>query len=134
MNFFKKLFGSKKKEGPSCSNCDSGNASISKSDMMKALSKAGADYKIAALTKKQEKILYDIVNNVDEIEDEYIQTVLSPKKFFFPKEEVFFDYTAEGDITPKYNAEPLVLFGIRPCDINGMKILHESTAKKILME
>lgn len=100
-----------------------------KADILAGLDKASSDYKIAALTKKEGKVLFDLVGSSQEIELEYAPTVLSPKKFFFPQEEVFLEYTAEGTITPKIDATPLVLFGIHPCEANALKILDEAFAE-----
>lgn len=100
-----------------------------KGDVLAGLDKASSDYKIAALTKKEEKVLYDIVGNSKEIELKYSPTVLSPKKFFFPQEEVFLEYTADGKVNPKIEASPLVLFGIHPCEANAIKIMDEAFAE-----
>ncbi len=67
-----------------------------KDNVILGLQKAMSDYEIAALTKKEGKILFDYISDVDEIELDYSPTVLSPKKFFFPKEEVILEYTTEG--------------------------------------
>lgn len=102
--------------------------SISKTDLLNGIDKALTDYKVAALTKKGEQALYNYVSASSEIELEYRPTVLSPKKFFFPQDEVLVEYTAEGKVTPKIAAEPLLLFGIRPCDLHGIQILDEAFA------
>jgi len=99
-----------------------------KSEILAGLDKALAEYQIAGLTKKEGKVLFDFVGSSQEIEWEYSPTVLSPKKFFFPQEEVFLEYTADGKITPKIEAKPVVLFGIHPCEANAMKILDEAFA------
>jgi len=99
---------------------------ISKKDLLAGLDKALTHYKIAALTKKQDKVLYDYINNSQEIAFSCQPTVLSPKKFFFPQNETLLEYTPEGKIVPKITAEPLVLFGVHPCDINAIKILDEA--------
>lgn len=101
---------------------------ITKDNLLKGLDKTLADYQVAALTKKGERNLYDYISNSNEINLEYQPTVLSPKKFFFPQEEVILEYTPDGKINAKIDANPLVLFGIRPCDLNGLKILYEAFA------
>lgn len=101
---------------------------LSKQDLLQGLDKVLSDYKVAALTKKGERVLYDYVSASNEIELTHQPTVLSPKKFFFPQDEVIVEYTNEGKVTTKIAAEPLVLFGIRPCDLNGLKILDEAFA------
>ncbi|MBU0581173.1 MAG: 4Fe-4S dicluster domain-containing protein [Candidatus Margulisbacteria bacterium] len=106
-----------------------GVAGLSKKDLICGLDKAKADYKIAALTKKEDKILYDYIESSDQILWEYTPTVLSPKKFLFPREEVILNYTPDGDVQPNIQAESQVLFGIRPCDLNGIKIMNEAFAE-----
>jgi ferredoxin len=101
---------------------------ITKDNLFKGIDKILTDYQVAALTKKGEQNLYDYVTSSDEIKLEYQPTVLSPKKFFFPQQEVILEYTPEGKIAAKIEAKPLVLFGIRPCDLNGFKILYEAFA------
>jgi hypothetical protein len=100
-----------------------------KEALLNCLEKASKDFEIAALTQKEEKVLYDIVSDMKDILFEYHPTVLSPKKFFFPKEEVILEYTADGKVSVKNESAPMVLFGIRPCDINGIKILNEAFAE-----
>jgi sulfhydrogenase subunit beta (sulfur reductase) len=101
---------------------------VSKTDLLIGLNKALKQYKIAALTKKKEKILFDYISNVKEIVFNYTPTVLSPKKFFFPQDELILKYSPKGEFEPVIKAEPLILFGVRPCDINGIKILNEAFA------
>lgn len=102
------------------------NKQSTKDGIFDGLERALEEYRIAALTKREGKILFDYINNVKEIEQEYTPTVLSPKKFFFPQEEVLLEYTFDGKVTAKTNPEKIILFGVRPCDISGIKILDEA--------
>jgi len=97
-----------------------------KDNIMRGLKKAMAEYSIAALTKKDGKVLFDYIDDTDKIELEYTPTVLSPKKFFFPQEEVILEYTLEGRVNTKIDYTKTVLFGVRPCDITGIQILDEA--------
>lgn len=101
---------------------------ITKDNLLKGIDSALTDHQVAALTTKNGRELYDYITNSNEIKLEYKPTVLSPKKFLFPQEEVILEYTADGKITAKIDSNPLVLFGIRPCDLNGFKILYEAFA------
>lgn len=99
-----------------------------KQEFLAGLDKALSAYQIAGLTQKEGKILFDTVKSSKDLRLDYAPTVLSPKKFFFPQEEVFLEYTADGEMTAKVEAHPLVLFGIHPCEANAIKILDEAFA------
>lgn len=100
----------------------------SKENILAGIKKAFSDYQVVALTKKGEKVLFDYVTSIQEIKLTYQPTILPLKKFFFPKDEVLLDYTADGKIASRIEAKPMVLFGVRPCDLNGLKILDEAFA------
>jgi len=102
---------------------------MSKADILKCIDKAMANYKVAALTKKSGQPKYDYVANGREVMLNYQPTILSPKKFFFPQDEVILEYTADGKVSSKIVAEPLLLFGVRPCDLNAIKIMDEAFAE-----
>lgn len=99
---------------------------VTKANLLKGLDRAMNDYQVASLTHKGERVLYDYVTSSNDIELEYQPTVLSPKKFFFPQDEVILEYTNDGQVSAKIEAKPLVLFGLRPCDLNGLKVLTEA--------
>ncbi len=100
----------------------------SKKDFFAGLDTAASEYQLAGLTRKEGNVLFDVIASSQELELEYAPTVLSPKKFFFPQEEVFLEYTADGTVAPKIEATPLVLFGIHPCEANALKIMDEAFA------
>jgi sulfhydrogenase subunit beta (sulfur reductase) len=101
---------------------------VSRENVLKGLDKALIDYRVAALKHKDERVLYDYISDASEIELKYHPTVLSLKKFFYPQDEVILEYTLDGKTEAKIQKEPLVLFGVRPCDLNAFKILAEDFA------
>lgn len=108
-------------------NVDQQTYEITKAALCQGLDKARTDYKIAALTRQAGRTLYGYINDSSEILFEYHPTILPPKKFFFPQEETILEY---GDtVKAKINASPLILFGIRPCDLNGLKLIDEAFAE-----
>lgn len=106
-----------------------------KKTLLKGLETCMAKYAVAALTDSSGQPIYDTITSSDQIEHEYRQTVLPPKKFFFPPREQLLEYTKGengriANVKPTIEAKPLVLFGVRPCDLNGIKILTEAFSEK----
>jgi sulfhydrogenase subunit beta (sulfur reductase) len=101
---------------------------VSQKALLDGLKQAMQHYAVAALTEKQGQAIYDFISDVNNILWECWPTVLSPKKFFFPQDEVLVDYTADGKVTARLERKPMVLFGVHPCDLNGIKILNEAFA------
>jgi len=102
---------------------------VSEKELVSGIRAAQKKYQVAALTQKQEKVLYDVIGENDPILLTSAPTVLSPKKFFFPQQEVILEYSGDGKtVTPVVESHPMVLLGLRPCDLNGLKILDEAFA------
>jgi sulfhydrogenase subunit beta (sulfur reductase) len=101
-----------------------------RSSLLAGLNQAIRDqYQLVGPTKKEGKNLYDYIKKSEELVFDYQPTVLSPKKFFFPVKEDLLKYTHDGKVQAVIEAKPLVLFGIRPCDLNGIKIMNEAFAE-----
>jgi sulfhydrogenase subunit beta (sulfur reductase) len=102
---------------------------LSKKALLDGLSTSLQHYKLVALTRKQERTLYDYVKRVEDIVWSCTPTVLPFKKFLFPQDEVLVEYSTNGDkVTPTIQSPPQILFGMHPCDIHGMQILDEAFA------
>lgn len=68
------------------------------------------------------------VGSVDEIDFDYTSTYSSAKHFFLPfQEELSHFEFSESDWSQQINFEapPIVLIGLRPCDINAINILDD---------
>ncbi|MGD9518105.1 MAG: 4Fe-4S dicluster domain-containing protein [Armatimonadota bacterium] len=59
---------------------------------------------------------------------EYVSTILPPKKYAFPTEDDLVHWRTEEGFSaePVLSVEPLVLFGVHPCDIYGLESLDIS--------
>jgi formate hydrogenlyase subunit 6/NADH:ubiquinone oxidoreductase subunit I len=68
------------------------------------------------------------VSSVDEIEFDYTRTASSAKHFFLPfREELsrFHFHDSDWDQKVSYEANPVVLVGLRACDISALNILDD---------
>ncbi len=60
-----------------------------------------------------------------EIVLDYRQTRLSPKSVFFPQTETIFTFEADSVESIPVAEEPIVLFGVRPCDAHALTLLDQ---------
>jgi len=68
------------------------------------------------------------VQSVDDIAFDYTRTTSSAKHFFLPFREKLSHVAFEGESWEQhisYAAEPVVLIGLRPCDISALNILDD---------
>ena len=61
--------------------------------------------------------------STEDVALEYLRTMVPPKKYFFPPEEVLYRYSTEtGYEEPVLVDEPPILFGLHPCDLHGIRV------------
>ena len=61
--------------------------------------------------------------STEDVALEYLRTMVPPKKYFFPPEEVLYRYSTEtGYEEPVLEDEPPILFGLHPCDLLGIRV------------
>lgn len=82
-------------------------------------------YKIIAPVKDNNIWNFEIIDNPDDMDLNYSNTVLSPKKFIFPQREAFFEFGSKNEtgyevkeILPEEDL--MVIFGVRPCDARAL--------------
>jgi sulfhydrogenase subunit beta (sulfur reductase) len=54
---------------------------------------------------------------------EALRTILPPKKYFYPQHETLFRYSGGALEEARPEVQPIVLFGVRPCDLAGLAIM-----------
>jgi len=81
---------------------------------------------VAPVKKGKSSYAFSHVTTSEEIADEYIPTVLPPKKYFMPQHETLleFDITDGQNMQAFVNVEPMIIYGIRTCDIAGIQCLN----------
>lgn len=84
-------------------------------------------FTIYAPVKKDQVWEYEIIESPDNMELDYPNTVLSPKKIIFPQREVFLEFNRSDEndleieeILPE--EKPTIVFGVRPCDARALTI------------
>lgn len=77
----------------------------------------------APVRVSDQSFAYKPVSDYRHIAMDALRTILPPKKFFYPQQETLFEYSGKEikDVLP--SPAPIVLFGVHPCDLAGLKIL-----------
>ena len=102
---------------------------LKKTDIGKLYNELKNDYQFYAPTKVKGNIAFEKISNVEEIELEYLNSKVPPKDVLFPQKETIFEYKYEGKeviIEERKDLEdPLLIFGVRPCDAYSFKLLED---------
>jgi len=101
---------------------------IKKNALLKLLGRLSKDYEVIVPVKKGEDYNFQKIESGKEINLKgYQNTRFSPKKFFLPKSETLFTFkkNRKVKIFPNIPEEKRVIFGIRPCDVNGLLVLDK---------
>lgn len=86
------------------------------------------DFTVYGVRQKEEG--FYVFDEIDEFSDplkDYIPTILPPKKYLFPQQETLlrFDTQPLPDVKPVIESRKQILFGVRPCDIHGIRLLDK---------
>lgn len=93
---------------------------ITKENLKKFLSNLkNNNYSLIAPKKVEKDVVFDIIDNVNEIEFNFTNTVKPPKEFFLPQLEPILEFDKDK-IKLIDKKEKRVLFGIRPCDLQAI--------------
>jgi len=77
-----------------------------------------------------EKFAWEYLDDPAEVRLDYTVTVQGPKKFLWPPHQALVRYRLDDGPDPKpvLEAEPLVLFGVHPCDVTAIATLDAAFA------
>jgi len=89
------------------------------------------EQKVVGPKRLRNQFAFDEVKSSDELVLEYPTTVLPPKNWLLPADERLFEFTLgeQPEAKPVIEAEPVVLFGVHPCDIAGIECLDRAMAE-----
>lgn len=98
---------------------------ISKKELLSWLSSLLRERVVIAPTRVDELILFRPIKSTDDIIFDFHNTTISPKEWFFPMTDVMFTIDRKNSARPQPAAIPpdSVIFGIRPCDAKGLRLL-----------
>jgi len=102
---------------------------ISKQDLLTWLGQLMGDRNLIAPTRVDDLLFFRKVDQVQDIVFDFDNTTLSPKEWFYPSSETLF-YVEQKDgqteLIPAAIEKETAIFGIRPCDAQGMAMNDRS--------
>jgi sulfhydrogenase subunit beta (sulfur reductase) len=83
------------------------------------------EYEVVGPVAKGDRFVFDTIENPSDLRLDYDTTLLPPKRWFFPPEETLMRFrVADNEVVDdEVYAPPRVLFGLHPCDINGLQLM-----------
>ena len=98
---------------------------LNKADFKKFVEGLIKKQKVVAPVKKENQLVFAQVEDASQVSLDYIPTILPPKKYFMPQHQKLGDFNmGEAKMSStQVDVEPLILFGVRTCDIEGIECL-----------
>jgi sulfhydrogenase subunit beta (sulfur reductase) len=88
-----------------------------------------AGKQILAPRKNNEQVRFEFIASPGEIAPDYVQSTVSAKRAVFPPVEEMLAFRFEDKETKleekEIKPQPMVVFGVRPCDADAFNTLHE---------
>jgi len=107
-------------------------AILMKKDLRDFVRELKEEFLILGPKKKRSQHVFNWIDDVQDLDLDYLTTILPPKKLFFPPRDtlLLFDRTGESVSAPLEKKRRLI-FGIHSCDLNGLLLLDKVFQKDI---
>ncbi|MBC7104453.1 MAG: 4Fe-4S dicluster domain-containing protein, partial [Firmicutes bacterium] len=101
---------------------------VTREDLRRLLAGPAAEGRLRAPVRvAPEVVLFLPVRDPDGVPPGYVNSTVPPKGFFFPQSEKILSWRGrawEPELVPPPGPEPVVLFGVRPCDLRALTVLE----------
>ncbi len=87
-----------------------------------------ANYRLVGPRAKQEKFIFDVIHDVDDLRLDYNTTILPPKKVLLPQQETILQFDTSKDfhhVEPVFEDAPTVIFGVHTCDMHAINLMDQ---------
>lgn len=100
---------------------------LSKLDVPVLVAALAKRSKVVGPRRKDGQFVFDEIRTPEELILDYPTTVLPPARRLFPHKERLLEFRRDDVTASKeiVESEPLVLFGVHPCDVQGINVLDE---------
>lgn len=94
---------------------------------VKSLVEALGEFKVYGPRQKDSEFYFDEVHSAEDLVLDYVNTIISPKKFFLQPSEVLFSFKREEGLILEESVEKrnIAILGIHPCDVNALLLLDK---------
>jgi len=109
------------------------SAALEKSSLLKLLGRVVAESRLMAPVRRGKKsFAFEWIDDPEGIVFDYVRSILPPKKALLPPREKLLDFCrgAEQAASPTIDRDPLVLFGVHPCDLAAIEQIDWAFARK----
>jgi len=92
------------------------------------------NYRVIGPTLQGKHFVYEEIEDPNQLQLEYTNTIQSPKRYFFPSYEVLLKYGRQADrqvIEADTSAPRTALLGVRPCDVYATWLLDDVFSKDV---
>ncbi|HLE16369.1 MAG TPA: 4Fe-4S dicluster domain-containing protein [Anaerolineales bacterium] len=98
---------------------------IQKSEILDFIHRLLPDYRVVGPVESNGGYAFEEISDPADLRLNYTTTILPPKKFLLPPQELLFkfDNTNGGHLQPGPEREPTVIFGVHTCDLHAIQLL-----------
>lgn len=103
---------------------------INKTDMASFVSSAMGHYTVFGPVAKDSAFVFAPVADAAQVRLDYSTTLLPPKKYLLPQEEVLFTFRTDGmSASPAFDMQWRLILGVHTCDLHAMALLDAVFAR-----
>jgi formate hydrogenlyase subunit 6/NADH:ubiquinone oxidoreductase subunit I len=98
---------------------------LQKKDLNHFIERLLAQYRVAGPTSSNGGFAFDVIDDPVDLQLEYATTILPPKKYILPPQEILFEFNKDenGAVHPPKPDQPTVIFGVHTCDLHAIQLL-----------
>ena len=97
---------------------------LMKADLGNLLDELRRNFRVVGPKRKRGEHVFGDIHNLEDLDLEYVTTILPPKKLFLPPTETLLSFASSGEtIATNVETRKLLIFGLHSCDLNGLLLL-----------
>ncbi len=103
---------------------------INKQDMASFVASTMGQFAVFGPVVRDDGFMFAPLENASQLRLDYTTTILPPKKYLLPQQEVLFTFRTDGmTAQPVFDMQWRALFGVHSCDLHAMALLDQVLAQ-----